>query len=35
MRTPEDKELTTFLTSFRVYKSKVLPFGLTNGLATF
>ena len=35
MKTPEDEELTTFLTSFGAFKSKVLPFGLTNGPATF
>jgi hypothetical protein len=32
---PDSEELTTFRTRFRVYKCKVLPFRLTNGLATY
>jgi RNase H-like domain found in reverse transcriptase/Reverse transcriptase (RNA-dependent DNA polymerase)/Integrase zinc binding domain len=35
MATPEDEDLTTFKTRFGSYKSKVLPFGLCNGPATF
>ncbi len=31
----ESKELTTFQTRYRSYKCKVLPFGLTNGPATY
>ena len=29
------KDLTTFKTRYGAYKYKVLPFGLTNGPATF
>ena len=29
------EDLTTFRTRYRAYKCKVLPFGLTNGLATY
>ncbi len=29
------EELTTFRTRYRLYKCKVLPFGLTNGLVTY
>ena len=32
---PESEELTTFRTRYGMYKYKVLPFGLTNGPATF
>ena len=32
---PESEELTTFRTRYRAYKCKVLPFGLTNGPATY
>jgi hypothetical protein len=32
---PDSEELTTFCTRYRAYKYKVLPFGLTNGLATY
>ena len=32
---PDSEELTTFWTRFGAYKYKVLPFGLTNGLATY
>jgi predicted aspartyl protease len=32
---PDDEELTTFRTRYGTYKYKVLPFGLTNGPATF
>jgi hypothetical protein len=32
---PLSKDLTTFQTCYRSYKCKVLPFGLTNGPATF
>jgi len=32
---PESEELTTFRTRFGAYKCKVLPFGLTNGPATY
>jgi hypothetical protein len=32
---PKSKELTTFRTRYRAYKCKVLPFSLTNGLATY
>ena len=32
---PESEELTTFQTRYRAYKCKILPFGLTNGLATY
>src|SRR6266536_1696289 len=32
---PDSEELTTFHTRFRAYKCKVLPFGLTNGPATY
>jgi hypothetical protein len=35
MATEEDEDLTTFKTRFGSYKSKVLPFGLCNGPATF
>jgi hypothetical protein len=35
MQTEEDEDLTTFKTRFGSYKYKVLPFGLTNGPATF
>ena len=31
----ESEELTTFRTCYGSYKCKVLPFGLTNGLATY
>jgi hypothetical protein len=29
------EDLTTFWTCYKLYKCKVLPFGLTNGLATY
>ena len=32
---PASEELTTFRTRYRAYKCKVLPFRLTNGLATY
>jgi hypothetical protein len=32
---PESEELTTFQTRYGQYKYKVLPFGLTNGPATY
>lgn len=32
---PESEDLTTFRTRYGAYKCKVLPFGLTNGPATF
>jgi predicted oxidoreductase len=32
---PASEELTTFRTRYGVYKCKVLPFGLTNGPATY
>src|SRR5438477_8489681 len=32
---PDSEDLTMFQTHYRSYKCKVLPFGLTNGLATF
>ena len=32
---PESEELTTFRTRYGTYKCKVLPFGLTNGPATY
>jgi hypothetical protein len=32
---PDSEELTTFRTRYSIYKYKVLPFGLTNGPATF
>jgi transposase InsO family protein len=32
---PDSEELTTFRTRYGCFKSKVLPFGLTNGPATF
>jgi hypothetical protein len=32
---PDSEDLTTFRTCYRVYKCKVLPFGLTNGPATY
>ena len=32
---PESEELTTFRTRYGSYKCKVLPFGLTNGPATY
>ena len=32
---PESEDFTTFRTRYGSYKSKVLPFGLTNGPATF
>jgi hypothetical protein len=32
---PESEELTTFHTRYGSYKYKVLPFGLTNGPATY
>ena len=35
MKTEKDEDLTTFRTRFGSYKSLVLPFGLTNGPATF
>ena len=35
MQTPEDEDLTTFRTRYGAYKMRVLPFGLTNGPATF
>ena len=35
MQTEEDEELTTFMTPLGQFKSRVLPFGLTNGPATF
>ena len=35
MATDEDEDLTTFATPIGNYKSRVLPFGLTGGPATF
>jgi hypothetical protein len=35
MQTEEDEDLTTFRTRYGSYKSRVLPFGLTNGPSTF
>lgn len=32
---PDSKDLTTFRTRYGSYKYKVVPFGLTNGPATF
>ena len=32
---PESVDLTTFRTRYGSYKCKVLPFGLTNGPATY
>ena len=32
---PASEELTTFRTRYGAYKYKVLPFGLTNSLATY
>ena len=32
---PRSKDLTTFRTRYGLYKYKVLPFGLTNGLAIY
>ena len=32
---PKLEDLTTFRTRYRIYKCKVLPFGLTNGPATY
>ena len=32
---PESEELTAFRTHYSLFQYKVLPFGLTNGLATF
>jgi len=32
---PKSKDLTTFQTRYRLYKCKVLPFRLTNGLAIY
>jgi len=32
---PRSKDLTTFRTRYGTYKCKVLPFRLTNGLATY
>jgi hypothetical protein len=32
---PQAEELTTFRTRYSLYKCKVLPFGLTNGPATY
>jgi len=32
---PRSKDLTTFQTHYGLYKCKVLPFGLTNGPATY
>jgi hypothetical protein len=32
---PASEELTTFWTCYGLYKCKVLPFGLTNSLATY
>ena len=32
---PDSEELTTFRTRYGAYKCKVLPFGLTNGPATY
>src|SRR6266516_1487032 len=32
---PASEDLTTFRTRYRSYKCKVLPFRLTNGLATY
>jgi hypothetical protein len=32
---PESEELITFHIYYRIYKYKVLPFGLTNGPATY
>ena len=32
---PDSEELTTFYTRYSSYKCKVLPFGLTNGPATY
>ena len=32
---PASEELTTFRTRYRAYKYQVLPFGLTNGPATY
>jgi len=32
---PKSKDLITFWTRYRSYKYRVLPFGLTNGPATY
>ena len=32
---PDSEDLTTFRTRYGTYKCKVLPFGLTNGPATY
>ncbi len=32
---PDSEDYTTFITALGAYKYKVLPFGLTNGLAFF
>ena len=32
---PSSEDLTTFRTRYKLYKCKVLPFGLTNGPTTF
>ena len=32
---PDSEELTTFRTRYRLYKYRVLPFGLTNGPAAY
>ncbi len=32
---PDSKDLTIFCTQYRTYKCKVVPFGLTNRLATY
>jgi len=32
---PDSEDYTTFITALGAYKSKVLPFGLTNGPASF
>jgi len=32
---PRLEDLTIFRTRYRIYKYKVLPFGLTNGLAIY
>jgi hypothetical protein len=31
----DSEELTTFRTRYRIYKCKVMPFSLINGLATY
>ena len=32
---PKSEDLTIFQIHYRIYKYKILPFGLTNGLATY